>query len=234
MTTIAGLDGCTAGWVAIVKDVETGAVSWRFVPSLPDLLEDGDPPSLVGIDIPIGLCESGARPCDLMARSLLGPVRGASVFPAPVRGVLVASSYSEACRIRQAADGKKMSKQAWAIVPKIREVDELLQGDPGLRTVVREVHPEVSFYHLNGGVPVVLPKRSWRGMAERIRLLAPHFGENLEGALTAHRKLHAAADDVLDAFAALWSAERLYNSLSATLVGDPPIDATGLPMEINA
>ena len=40
-------------------------------------------------------------------------------------------------------DGKKMSQQAFGILPKIREVDELLTANRTLVGRVVEVHPEV-------------------------------------------------------------------------------------------
>jgi predicted RNase H-like nuclease len=39
-------------------------------------------------------------------------------------------------------------------------------------------------------------------------------------------------DDLLDAFAALWTAERVAAGLAVTLPTDPPLDACGLRMEI--
>jgi predicted RNase H-like nuclease len=131
--SIAGADGCTAGWVVVSKDLGTGVVSWRFAESAEAMALAEPRPEILAVDILIALLESGARPCDVMARKRLGTVRGSSVFPAPVRPVLAATSCTQACRIRQDADGKKMSKQAWAIVAKVREVDSLLQKRPELR-----------------------------------------------------------------------------------------------------
>ena len=56
-----------------------------------------------------------------------------------------------------------MSVQAWAIVPKIVEVDGFLRADPARAAVVREVHPEGSFFFLNGGRPMSWPKRKAEG-----------------------------------------------------------------------
>jgi predicted RNase H-like nuclease len=82
--------------------------------------------------MPIGLPERGPRACDLEARRLLGPGRASSVFPAPIRPVLVATSYDDACQIRLQVEGKKLSRQAWVIVPKIREVDDMLRDNSEL------------------------------------------------------------------------------------------------------
>ena len=61
----------------------------------------------------------------MATRRLLGKPRSSSVFPAPVRATLKATNYEEACRLSMNAHGKSMSKQAYEIIAKIREVDEL-------------------------------------------------------------------------------------------------------------
>jgi len=48
------------------------------------------------------------------------------------------------------------------------------------------------------------------------------------------RYLHkeVASDDILDAFAALWTAERIINRDAQSLPEEPPVDSAGLPMRI--
>jgi predicted RNase H-like nuclease len=41
-----------------------------------------------------------------------------------------------------------------------------------------------------------------------------------------------ADDDILDAFAALWTAERITSGVAVTLPENKPLDSTGLPMRI--
>ena len=48
--------------------------------------------------------------------------------------------------------GKSLSAQAHAICTKIAEVDQLLLMSPALRHRVREVHPEVCFWAINGQI----------------------------------------------------------------------------------
>jgi predicted RNase H-like nuclease len=74
------------------------------------------------LDIPIGLPLRGSRACDLEARRLLGWPRLTSVFPAPLRPMLTATSYQEAQHIRREIDGKGCSRQAYGIQSKVREV----------------------------------------------------------------------------------------------------------------
>ncbi len=125
-----------------------------------------------------------------------------------------------------------MSKQGFAISPKIKEVDALLRHEPALREVFREVHPELCFYLMAGRQPVVAGKRTDEGSKTRRRLLKPVFGQWLPGALSDRRKLHCEEDDILDAFAALWTAERIARGVAQTIPATPPRDAFGLRMEM--
>src|SRR5262249_1111464 len=70
----------------------------------------------------------GARGCDVEARRLLD-TRLSSVFPAPVRPILTATSQADASRIRRNVEGKGVSIQRWTIKPKIVEVDHFLRAD---------------------------------------------------------------------------------------------------------
>ena len=197
----AGVDGCRAGWVAAS---DRGA---RLYPTFAEIVAQRF--ELVLIDVPIGLLRAGPRPCDLQARSLLG-ARRSSVFPAPGRRLLRARRYGRQCSI-----------QLWNILHKIREVDEAMT--PRLQRRVREAHPEVSFALLNGA-PLRFAKKSADGEAERRRLLRPIFGEipAVPG---------AARDDVLDAYALLWSAHRAWRG-EARVLGGSERDERGLECEI--
>jgi predicted RNase H-like nuclease len=172
------------------------------------------------------------------ARKFLGKGRGSSVFPAPIRPVLAAHGWEEACEIRSRVEDKRMSKQAWAIVSKVREVDEELRDCARLRRRVREVHPEVSFNAWSGAA-MRFNKKTRRGREERRRLVDEHFGR--EAYEQVHRQLrvrdplrtkNVGDDDILDAFAALWSAERILRGASRCLPEEPPLDRCGLHMEI--
>jgi predicted RNase H-like nuclease len=77
---------------------------------------------------------------EVMSALPLGRYRGSSVFPAPVRSALTADSWADACALSRASalQGKAISKQTFAILPKIREIDNLLQTRTELRAVVRD------------------------------------------------------------------------------------------------
>src|SRR5205807_9672724 len=123
----------------------------------------------VAIDMPIGLPDDpGPQACDLAARKLLGR-RGVSVFPAPSRAVLAASSYAQARAVLAARGGLSMSAQAFGIVRAVAAVDSCLSAS--CEDHVFECHPEVSFALMGGG-PGLPGKRSAPGAAIRRELLA--------------------------------------------------------------
>lgn len=232
---IVGIDGCPGGWVAVAQP--TGAsfpleVRALVAPRLDDLLARYEGIGLVGIDMPIGLSESAARDCDRSARVRLG-ARGSSVFPAPLRPALLAASHSEASALSRQAGGQGVSAQAWNLFPKVRELDDLLRARPEWRDRVTEVHPELSFLALNGAVPLPASKHRIDGIYRRRALIAEAFGmAAIESAVTQLAGTRVKEDDMLDAFAALWSARRWINGSGEALPADPPEDACGLPMRI--
>jgi predicted RNase H-like nuclease len=234
MHTICGADGCRDGWVAIFKDPDSGSISWHLCSTMRELAYGEPVPQLIALDIPIGLPECGPRGCDLEARRLLGPGRASSVFPAPIRPVLDATSYDDACQIRRQVEGKGLSLQTWAITRKVREVDDMLRHDSELSARVWEVHPEVSFYFLAGEHPLQHSKKRRAGREERRRLLEPLFGEWLRAALAERAKLASAEDDILDAFVALWTAERIAAGIARKIPSAPQQDKFKLRMEIAA
>jgi predicted RNase H-like nuclease len=234
MRLICGADGCKGGWIVINKDLDSGLLSWRSCKTAHELVYFEHKPQMIAIDIPIGLPGRGPRACDLEARQLLGPGRASSVFPAPIRPILAATNYPEACEIRFQIEQKRISKQTWAIMPKIRDVDAVLRQDSELRTRVREVHPEVCFYFLAGRRLLQHNKKHKLGREERHTLLEPIFGHWLQAALAERHQLASAEDDVLDAFVALWTAERIIMDISQTIPSEPAIDSFGLRMEMVA
>jgi predicted RNase H-like nuclease len=229
---VIGVDGCNGGWIAAAR--ERGVIRCRRIARLEELFLAPEPPAVVAVDIPIGLPERGPRACDRAARELLGPKRGSSVFPAPLRPLLAARSFEEAGRLRERIEGKRLSKQTWLIVAKIAEVDDLLQRSAAARAATREVHPELSFYYLNGGRPLSESKRKSAGRLERLELLRAWCGPAVDRALADHARLTCGPDDVVDAFAALWTAERIAAGDAVTHPENPELDRCGLPMSISA
>src|ERR1700760_1414746 len=105
MPNIAGEDGCPSGWIAVVEQTETHDITAHVFETFSDLTDALDA-AVIAIDIPIGLTNRGPRQWDLDARSHLGPKRGTSVFPAPIRSALAASTYAEANAASKATQQK--------------------------------------------------------------------------------------------------------------------------------
>ncbi len=232
MTDLVGIDGCGDGWVCVVERGESLRV--LVVSALAALLDQVADDALVAIDVPIGLTDAGPRSCDVEARRLLRAPRASSVFPAPVRASLAAATYLEACDAHQQADGRRMSRQAFAILPKIREVDLLLSRNLLLQGRVREVHPEVSFALWNGGRPMLHRKSRSAGHAEREALIDSCWPGERVRLLREVAAYRCKADDLNDAFAALWSVRRARDGQAVTLPASPAADALGLHMEMIA
>jgi predicted RNase H-like nuclease len=226
-----GIDGCRGGWFAVVLE-DAGGRAWHLYPTLAELLAAAGTFRLALIDIPIGLA-GGARECDRLARCRLG-ARRSSVFSPPARATLAARDYREALRLNRRHAGVGLSKQAWNLVPKIREVDALLQSDHRWRRRLRESHPELAFAYFNGGVPMRHNKRTAEGRRERLRVLQgrlPEAGTMLEDVLNRTRRRDVQPDDILDAMV-LAVLARAGKGDYLTLPVSPPVDETGLAMEI--
>lgn len=204
----------------------------RIVPHLEALL-DSLPGVLIGIDIPIGLPNQGSRTCDVLARKLLGRPRQSSVFPAPIRACLKEANHRTLSALHRRTDGRGLTIQAFHLLPKIRQIDDLLQRH-GLPDRIREVHPEVSFTLWNGGQPMRFNKKTPEGRRERERLIDrewPGERERLARLLPGSRH---APDDLNDAFAALWSSRRIASGEAIPFPREIQRDSKGLLMRIEA
>jgi len=232
MSVLRGVDGCRAGWICASLGVLTGEIS-QFVYEDACALLAGSAGSITAIDIPIGLPDRESRRCDVEARQILGP-RASAVFPTPMRSALEAENYVAACEASFEACGKRLSKQSFAILPRIRAVDAMLRETEELRNAVYEVHPEVCFYFWNSERPMDHPKRSGAGFLERYRLAAEVFPRAFESIRSAIPRRDAADDDILDALAALWTAQRIRLGTAARLPAALEFDRFGLPMRMLA
>lgn len=207
---VLGVDACKKGWVGLASDLR--AYFGKNIGELVAAAEVDGALEVVGVDIPIGLPSSGTREADRLARDLVGK-RRQSVFMTPIRTALEAGTHAAATAISVAATGKGISRQAFALSPKILEVDAWVRATD--RTVI-EVHPEVSFATMNCR-PLDHPKSTWAGAEERRALLADvgivvPADAGVAGAM-------AAVDDMLDAAAVTWTATR---HLSGTAASYPP------------
>ena len=156
------------------------------------------------------------------------------MFPAPIRGVLDARGEA-ANRLHREIDGRGLTLQAAAILLKIQEVDLVLQRTPDLHRQVIEVHPELSFKFWKG-TPLDHPKRRSAGKSERrvlVDALWPGAVAAAEERL-GRKKGRWGTDDLLDAFAALWTARRVVQGVSVEFPRTPESDELGTPMRMFA
>ncbi len=225
-----GLDGCRAGWVMVTWSGNRDETPLAAI--IADIHGALDINSThIAVDIPIGFPHERARSCEALARNYVGP-RRSSVFPVPCRKAVMAGSYATACEINAGILGKKFSRQAFMLFPKMREVDAVIT--PELQSRVFEVHPEVSFCTMNSKAPLQYSKKSAEGADLRRTLLTA--GGFPVGRLQypVWKKSRASEDDILDACACAWSAWRIANGRHITFPQTPQFDGRGLRMEINA
>jgi len=236
---LAGVDGCPAGWLAVLVRPAGGEARLRTMARFAEILAVPEVPRVIAVDIPIGLPEragQGGRAAENAARRLLGG-RQSSVFSVPSRAAIYQADYAAACRaaLATSAPPRKVSKQLFMIAPKIREVDEALRAAPELCARVYETHPELAFWRLNGGHPLAEPKkvkgrRDTPGLALRRQLLiAAGFSSDV---VHAAPPAGAAADDLVDALACAAIARRIFARQARPFPDPPERDSLGLPMAI--
>ena len=206
-----GIDGWKSGWVAVVlKDGRFADAA--SASALPSLLERYPSVVAAAIDMPIGFPTTDPRRADVAARSFVGP-RRSSVFPMLPKQVYETASYAEASVVCKKLWGKGLTQQSYALKQKIFEVEAVVATDE----LLFECHPEVSFAAM-AGAPLDWSKKTWNGQLLRRRLLAA-------GGIIVPDDLGEAGgapvDDILDAAACAWSAERARLGLSRTLPEDP-------------
>jgi predicted RNase H-like nuclease len=228
MSLIAGIDGCKEGWFCLSLDTEGRRIEATVLGSLAELDRTL---RVIAVDIPIGLPDANGREADRLARVRLGEPRRRSVFPTPIRPALLARSWEEACRITISINGRSVTKQTAAILPKIAEADAIARS-ASIGCRMYEVHPEVSFAEWNGA-PMMHRKKSRAGRSDRQVLISSYFGSSAFGRARASvRGRRVAADDIADAFAALWTAERIEQGRSGRYPETQVTDSLGVPMNI--
>ena len=218
-----GVDGRPHGWIAVWID-EAGHKGFKSISAIDEILQFKSTVAL--IDVPIGLPEAGYRACDQAARLALGEARS-RVFLGVRRPLLERSciiDYQAANACGKSIDGKGISIQAHAILPKIAEVDALMT--PKRQEGIRETHPELTFKTLNGD-KYLDNKQSSEGQKQRRAILLKNGFDDIDGWLGELRGTRAKADDLFDACAAALAAVKPIKLECAE-----EVDARGLRMEM--
>jgi len=207
---IAGVDGCHSGWVVAMAE------GWPCCKS-PDFLVCRDFQAILGatagcqaivVDMPTGLPAGNEhRKCDEDGRAKLGPAGATRLFYAPPRSTLAAHTPKEFQSLHRAVTGKGAGLPVWGIVPKLREVDDVMT--PALQDRVYEFHPALAWQHL-AGAPLA-SKHKLNGLQQRIALLrecVPALDE-ITRARAGLRRKDASLNDLLDALVGLCVAQAI-------------------------
>jgi len=225
---VTGVDACRRGWVAVTLD-DTGTAVVRVDETLAGLLgretarDTGDGTghgaggtgAVTGIDMPLGLLETGWREADLAARRLLGP-RRSSVFAIPPRPVWEQASYAAAGQRCRELTGQGFSIQAWGLRARLLEADRYRET---CRHPLYEVHPELAFGAM-AGAPLPHSKHTEAGRELRRTLLS-------QAGILLPPVPRAPVTDTLDAAAVAWTARRIAAGQAVVLPEVPQRDDRG-------
>ena len=147
------------------------------------------------------------------------------------------TDYRKACDVAflHSDPPRRISKQAFFLFPKIREVDALMSS--ALQERVIECHPELAFWALNGERALDLPKKVKSrphdpGLQLRRKLLASAGYDDDTLCTKSFPSILAGADDILDAVVNSWSAARIAYGQARRFPQNPELDDRGLRMEI--
>ncbi len=233
MMKVIGVDGCRAGWIAVMWGAK---IEHRLFTSFSEIVALDA--AIIAVDMPIGLPDLSGRDAERAARKVLGE-RQSSVFAIPSRAAVMCEDYREACalNLKHSDPPKKIAKQTYHLFPKIREIDAVIS--PELQSRIHEVHPEVVFWVMNGHKPVTLAKKirsqnQSPGLILRRELLRKVGFPIDELPVSNYRKSDVGEDDLIDACACAWSARRIHEGKAITFPEHPPRDPRGLSMSIKA
>lgn len=204
-------------WVGVLLD-DYAAPEVTLGRSLTALAAAAEPITVIGIDTPIGNLPWGGRAADAAARARVGRL-SSTVFNAIPTEALGFAECAAASAASIANGGQGIGATAWGLRTQMIEAAELAALDDR----VIEVHPEVSFAALAGSA-LAWRKVSWNGATVRQRLLAEvgiTFGGDLGSAGG------ACVDDLLDAAACAWSAQRYAMGIAVPLPEEVEVDAAG-------
>jgi predicted RNase H-like nuclease len=224
---VLGVDACAAGWVGAI--LEPGAPRPRIavaasIAALVEAVRQSLDIQAVAVDIPIGLPDDSTRQADVLTRKALKG-KASSVFTTLTREAYGAQSRTESDSVNRRLSGQGVGAQAYALRDKILEVDAWVRSRPTV--AVLEVHPELSFAVMTGA-PLLARKKTDEGRAARLAALAA-------AGIASPSVLQGdgyAADDVLDACAAAWTAARRTNGLARSLPEPPETFSDGIPAAI--
>ena len=223
---IAGIDGCRSGWLVVEACSNLTGAEFRIAPNWNAIASTSE---IVAVDMPIGLSRDGVRQCEVAARKIISP-HGSRVFKTLPRGALrfPQKDWRNANQWSKDKGYGGISKQIWAIRPKIIEIDRAIT--PALQSRVYEAHPELAFARLNGAP--LESKHTAQGLTARKHLLERAGFRDLDAWLQRLRGTGAKADDLYDACILVLTARNLLQNSAKQVPAIPETDSRGLRMAI--
>lgn len=221
-SVVAGVTPCAPGWLVVSAKLNGATFAPeppRVLSSFVEVLDERPSFSVIALNAPIGYIDDSqaeGRTCDRMARALLGR-RGSTIHNAPTRASLRGAAPS----------GDGLDAVSVALLPRYREV--AAEMAPYRQRTVYEVHPELSFFQINGDIPLRWTKKFEAGRDERRALLEkriPGIDRVLDTELHDVPLAH-----LLDAAALVWTARRIFAHAGTRLPSEPEWDEEGLRME---
>lgn len=225
--TLAGIVPCRPGWLVVsakLQGVTIAPQAPEIFAKFVEVLDYRPAFSAMTIQLPLGLPSSrrrGGRRCDRDARALLKWPRASAIASPPTWQDV--RTWHDNPSVRRG-----LSAVTRSLMPKINEVYEHL-GNYHQRTLF-EVHPELSFYQLNGDRPLLYSKHVEPGRQERWNLLAAKV-PGIERILEAPPARIDIAR-LLDAAACLWTARRVFARAVTRQPEQAEWDDQGFRMEI--
>jgi predicted RNase H-like nuclease len=222
---LAGVEPVPDGWLVApgnIQGIQLSPQPAMVVPTLAEVLDYRPAFTIVALHAPVGMPDSGSRECDDGARARLGK-RANAVVRAPTKEILAAQTFEEARAIDPSFDIVR-----WRSLTKAAEAAQEVQS--WRQRMVWEVHPELAFTEMNGGVPVEARRRSVHGRQLRRELLI----SKLPGTerILAERPRRVREEKLLDALADLWTARRILARAITRTSDEPAWDDEGVRMDI--
>lgn len=153
-----GIDGCKGSWLLVSLAHDSFEI--RLSDHIEEICEHHQTADAMLIDMPVGLPES---PLDIRPEPFLRKMlkkRASTVFNVPSRQAIQERDYLTASSVNYEVLGKKLSRQSFGILPKIREIDDFLETKPVWKNRLMESHPEYCFALLNDGRPLPWKKNT--------------------------------------------------------------------------
>lgn len=230
--TVIGVDGCPGGWIAVIWKNRTAQTKFFALGDFARIVEEDA--AIIAVDMPIGFPYRHGRAADQEARRALSPF-SSRVFSVPCRDAVRADNWTEAIRINKLkSDGVSVTPVTNAIRPRMIEIDNVVSSDPSLQHRVREIHPEVTFFHLNKCRPIAEKKKTKEGERLRQDLLRRAGFPVFDLDAQPYKKSLVGRDDIVDACAAAVSALRILQGRAVHYPAEDMRDRNGLLMRIHA